>query len=484
MTGDRQSMIDDRARRFAPKRGTEMRRILAIALAALALGGGYWAWKESGTDGIVAPRIAIPAAEEGRSAAPPPQRTLFTGMPAAPAAPNALERQIEALTESIAMLDTRITETEAERNAAPELTAEIVALQESNRTLAEEFRAILQGEAITRNHDAERRATLEAELAAIRAQVDRKPDLDAKAEADHRRELERLRMAHDLKAQERAALHRLEAEIAAKEHERRKELRAIEAREAATVRFETERREAEEQAVAEAQAALEEETARRRSGGIAMDDTLETDAVRANGAVNATLSSDTTAITGGLFNIASGVIPQGTLITGILETAIQSDLPGSLRAVASEDVWSADASRLLMPKGTLLIGRYESDLSTGQRRVLVAWNSARLPDGRTIQIEASGTDALGRAGLGGQVDCHFAEKFEAAFLISAVSALGTLGGSARIAHDAGQTAFHDGSATMSDALGSALDGYFSVPPTLHVDQGTPITVFVQRDLPL
>ena len=481
MTDDHQSMIADRAKRFAPKRGTELRRVLVIAVAALGLGGGYWAWQNSARELVATPRIAIPAAEEGGSAAPPPPRTLFTGLPAAPAEPSALEKQIEALTVSIAMLDTRITENEGERSAAPELTAQIVALQESNRKLAEDFRTILQGEAITRSHEAERRVMLDAELAALRAQHDQKSDLDAKAEADHRRELERLRMAHDLKAQERAELHRLEAEIAAREHERRKELRAIEAREAASVRYEAERREAEERANEEAEAASDAETARRRSGGIAMDETGSGSAANDASVVGTVPSGHITTSASVPGNI-SDVIPQGTLIAGILETAIQSDLPGDLRAVVSEDVWSGDASRLLMPKGTVLIGRYESDLSTGQRRVLVAWNTARLPDGRSIQIDASGTDALGRAGFGGHVDGHFAEKFEAAFLISAVSALGTLGSNARIAHEASETAFHDGSSTLSDALGSALDGYLSVPPTLHVDQGTPITVFVQRDL--
>ena len=288
-------------------------------------------------------------------------------------------------------------------------------------------------------------------------------------------------MTHDLKAQERAELHRNEAEIAAREHERRMELRAIEAREAATVRYETEQREAAEAAKAEAEAAHEAETARRRSGGIAMDETGTGNAA-SDASVAGTVASGRATISASAPGNTSDVIPQGTLISGILETAIQSDLPGDLRAVVSEDIWSADASKLLMPKGTVLIGRYESDLSIGQRRVLVAWNTARLPDGRSIQMDASGTDALGRAGLGSHVDSHFAEKFEAAFLISAVSALGTLGTSARITHEASETAFHDGSSTMSDALGSALDGYLSVPPTLHVDQGTPITVFVQRDL--
>jgi hypothetical protein len=41
------------------------------------------------------------------------------------------------------------------------------------------------------------------------------------------------------------------------------------------------------------------------------------------------------------------------MIKGVLETAIQSDLPGMVRASTSEDVYSFDGRRVLIPKGTM-----------------------------------------------------------------------------------------------------------------------------------
>ena len=43
-----------------------------------------------------------------------------------------------------------------------------------------------------------------------------------------------------------------------------------------------------------------------------------------------------------------------------METALDSSLPGQTRAVVSEDVFSFDGSRLLIPRGSRLIGRYRS----------------------------------------------------------------------------------------------------------------------------
>jgi len=80
------------------------------------------------------------------------------------------------------------------------------------------------------------------------------------------------------------------------------------------------------------------------------------------------------------------------------------------------------------------------------------------------------------------VDRHFATTFEAAFLISAVSAISNLGSSGALSDEIANAAVSEGSATAGETVNDALGGYLAVPPTIHVDQGTPITVFVQRDL--
>ena len=114
------------------------------------------------------------------------------------------------------------------------------------------------------------------------------------------------------------------------------------------------------------------------------------------------------------------LVAQGTMIKGVLETAIQSDLPGQVRAVVSEDVWSFDGRRVLIPSGTRLIGEYRSGLSRGQTRILIVWTRMLRSDGVSAMLGSYGTDSLGRSGLSGYVDNHYLERFGSAILLSIV----------------------------------------------------------------
>lgn len=176
-----------------------------------------------------------------------------------------------------------------------------------------------------------------------------------------------------------------------------------------------------------------------------------------------------------------GLIAQGTMIGGILETAIQSDLPGMVRAVVSEDVYSFDGSHLLIPKGSKLVGRYRSGIARGQNRAFVIWNRLIRNDGVSINIGSYGTDALGRSGLAGEVDTHFFERFGSSVLLSMIDASLKIGveamddsGSATVALEAGDD--------FSRASEIALENSIAIPPTIHIDQGTKIKVFVGKDL--
>ncbi|MBZ3695493.1 MULTISPECIES: type IV secretion system protein VirB10 [Phyllobacterium] len=189
------------------------------------------------------------------------------------------------------------------------------------------------------------------------------------------------------------------------------------------------------------------------------------------------------------------LIPQGTLIRGILETAIQSDLPGMVRAVISSDIYSFDGRRVLLPKGTMLTGEYRSGLSRGQTRILIVWTRALRADGTSVSLGSYGTDDLGRSGVAGFVDKHYLERFGASAVLSLVGGVssfiaglnsngssnagpGSNGSNNNGATQAQQTI----SQTMSDMANQALKDSINIPPTIHVDQGTQIMVFVRRDL--
>ncbi|TIO93158.1 MAG: TrbI/VirB10 family protein, partial [Mesorhizobium sp.] len=116
------------------------------------------------------------------------------------------------------------------------------------------------------------------------------------------------------------------------------------------------------------------------------------------------------------------MIPEGTLIPGILETAINSDLPGQIRAITSQDVYSFDGRRVLIPTGTRLIGEYQSEVTRGQKRIFVIWTRLIRDDGVSVRLSSIGTDSLGRSGLTGIVDNKWRERFGSAIMLSVVGA--------------------------------------------------------------
>jgi type IV secretion system protein VirB10 len=115
-------------------------------------------------------------------------------------------------------------------------------------------------------------------------------------------------------------------------------------------------------------------------------------------------------------------VMQGTLIEASLETAVITDLSGNVAAIVSHDIWSFDMSRVLIPRGSRLFGRYDSDVDVGQRRVLIAWDRIVTTDGQSVELAAYGTDRIGRSGLPGKVRNHFLQRFGTAALISVIGA--------------------------------------------------------------
>ena len=181
-------------------------------------------------------------------------------------------------------------------------------------------------------------------------------------------------------------------------------------------------------------------------------------------------AGETSTARAGALRNPKAVVPQGAMISAVLETAINSDLPGFVRAIVSRDVTSFDGSRVLIPRGSRLVGQYKSEVALGQSRAFVIWTRLMRPDGVSVQLASPGTDTLGRAGLNGRVDRHYLQRFGPGLLTTAITA--ALSGSNRSNQLVIGTAQSAGTAIQAD----------SIKPTVTVAQGTAIQVFVSRDL--
>lgn len=169
-------------------------------------------------------------------------------------------------------------------------------------------------------------------------------------------------------------------------------------------------------------------------------------------------------------------IVEGAVIPAVLETALNSDLPGYARAVVSRDVRGFDGKAVLVPRGTRLIGQYKSGVAQGQSRAFVIWTRLIRPDGATVELSSPATDALGRGGLAGDVDTHFLQRFGGAVLLSLIDigvASATSGAS---------TAIIVAGARTGDTATASIAKDQSIAPTVKVPQGSPVRVFVSQDL--
>ncbi len=169
-------------------------------------------------------------------------------------------------------------------------------------------------------------------------------------------------------------------------------------------------------------------------------------------------------------------VPQGAVIQAVLETALDSNRPGFARAIVSRDVRGFDGTRVLIPRGSRLFGEYKSDLAQGQRRAFVNWQLLTRPDGVQIRIESPAADPLGRAGIGGNVNTHFFQRFAGAILQSALD-IG-VGLASRSATNGTVVLGLPGSTQNTQINPNAGE----IRPTLTIRNGTSVSVFVARDL--
>lgn len=177
------------------------------------------------------------------------------------------------------------------------------------------------------------------------------------------------------------------------------------------------------------------------------------------------------------------VVQAGTVIPAALLTGIQSDLPGQVTAQVTEHVFDTPTGKfLLIPQGSRLIGQYDSQVSFGQKRVLLVWNRIMLPDGKSIVLERQqGADARGLSGLEDEVDYHWWDLIKAAALSTLLS-VGAELGSNQDETDL-MRALRRGSQDSINNTGQQLvRRQLNIQPTLNIRQGFPVRVIVNRDL--
>ena len=178
----------------------------------------------------------------------------------------------------------------------------------------------------------------------------------------------------------------------------------------------------------------------------------------------------------------------GTVIAAALVTGIKADLPGDVIATVTEPVYdTATGKFLLIPQGSRILGRYNSQVSYGQSRVQMVWNRIILPDTSSLTLDnLVGTDPAGYAGVEDEVDRHWGRILAGA----AVTTL--LGVGAELAAPENRQdgnriiiAGRDGLQDSVNQVGQEITRRnMNIQPTLTSRPGLPVRIIVNRDLVL
>jgi type IV secretion system protein TrbI len=117
-------------------------------------------------------------------------------------------------------------------------------------------------------------------------------------------------------------------------------------------------------------------------------------------------------------------IKAGWEIPAIMEQAVNSDLPGDLKALVTANVYdTATGNYLLIPQGARLIGSYDSAVAYGQNGLQVIWNRIIFPDASSVDLSGMvGQDAHGASGFRQDVDNHYKRLIGFSVLSSLFSA--------------------------------------------------------------
>ena len=175
----------------------------------------------------------------------------------------------------------------------------------------------------------------------------------------------------------------------------------------------------------------------------------------------------------------------GTIIPGVLINGMNSDLPGTILGQVSKDVYdTVTGEYLLIPKGTRLIGIYDTDTAFAQTRGAVIWQRMVLPNGDSMVLpNFTGSDQEGYSGFKDKKRSHYARVVWSSLLGAA-----SIGGLAAAADDnSDKNTFRENAAqemesNMSNVVNRIVDKNLNIAPTIIIRPGYKFNIIVDKDL--
>ncbi|MDD3465166.1 MAG: type IV secretion system protein VirB10 [Candidatus Cloacimonetes bacterium] len=174
------------------------------------------------------------------------------------------------------------------------------------------------------------------------------------------------------------------------------------------------------------------------------------------------------------------LLAKGAFIDCALQTRLDSTVPGMTACTITRDIYSDNGKVLLLEAGSKVTGEYRANMKQGQARIFVLWTRITTPNGVAVNLDSPGSDALGGSGVPGYVDTHFWTRFGGAIMLSLVDDIARY---ASTRSSKNETIYPGNTSdSAQDMAAEALKNTINIPPTLYVNQGDRVGIYVARDL--
>lgn len=176
------------------------------------------------------------------------------------------------------------------------------------------------------------------------------------------------------------------------------------------------------------------------------------------------------------------LLPKGTFIDCVLETKLDTTVPGMTSCVIPRDVYSANGRVLLIERGSKVIGEYKGAVENGLNRIFVLWTQIQTPKGVRVNIDSPATDALGGSGMAGEIDFHWWARFGNALLFTLIQDGFDFAMTKQSENNGGVNYYQNSEDGMNQIIQEAMRQSGNIPPTLTKNQGERVGIFVARDV--
>ncbi len=198
------------------------------------------------------------------------------------------------------------------------------------------------------------------------------------------------------------------------------------------------------------------------------------------------------------------LVAQGKVIETVLETPVNTNYPGPIRAIVSSDVYSENGNNVLIPRGSRVVGQFTGSYVPGQTRVIITWDRIIMPNGYDVAVSSPAVGPIGTMGVEGVVDTQITPTITNAVLFSALnvafadiaSSMTNSGGQSSASSTTApggvvtstttstptQQAIQQQSTTLGNTIQGLAQQSFATKPFITLDQGTLVSIFVNRDL--